>query len=399
MPEFGLGGYLVQRGVLSREQLGQALQSQVVYGGRLGTNLVELGLLSLDEVAAHLAASSGFPLPPKEWLDSPDAMALAALPRELASRHLAMPLRLDGDGLHVALLDPAETHVTAELSRAARRPLVPYVLPELRLRYVLERHLGIARPLRFVNVARRLERVRRRAVGEDDELPEEVRLRAELGIHPLGADEDLIDESSFAELHQRFDAVREQAHGGPPAGAELVLDDVLPDDVEPDAGDAERDALALEEALSRATDRDAAARVALALARRYARAAALFVVHRGMVMGLVGAGEGLESRVEGILVPSDAESVFARVAASGEPFRGAPPESGLDLRVLRGLGRSPVREIALLPIAIRDRVVNVLYADDGPHPLSETRLGALRALTACIARAYEQLILQRKKTS
>src|SRR5262249_15143611 len=152
-----------------------------------------------------------FPLPPKEWLDSPDPMALAALPRELAVRHLAMPLRLDADGLHVALLDPAERRGTGELSRAARRPLGPYVLPELRLRYVLERHLGVARPLRFVNVARRLERVRRRAVGEDDKLPEEVRLRAELGIHPLRAGEDLIDESSFAELHQRFDEVREEA--------------------------------------------------------------------------------------------------------------------------------------------------------------------------------------------
>ena len=399
MPEFGLGAYLVQRGVLSREQLGQALQSQVVYGGRLGTNLVELGFLSLDAVAAHLAASSGFPLPAKEWLETPDAMALASFPRELAARHLAIPLRLDGEGLHVALLDPAEARVRGELSRAAQRPLVPYILPELRLRYVLERHLGIARPLRFVNVARRLERVRRRAVGDDEKLPEEVRLRAELGIRPLADDEDLIDESSFAELHQRFDAVREQAQGGPPAGAELVLDDVLADDAELAADAPACDALALEEALSRAPDRDAAARFAIALARRYAGAAALFVVHRGLVMGLLGDGDGLASHVEGILVPSDAESVFARVAASGEPFRGRPPETGLDLRVLRGLGRSQVREIAVLPVAIRGRVVNVLYADDGPRPLSETSLGALHALTSCVARAYENLILQRKRVS
>src|SRR5262249_13180585 len=185
----------------------------------------------------------------------------------------------------------------------------------------------------------------------------------------------------------------------PPAGGELVLDEALPEDAEPDGVDSPRDALALEDALSRASDRDAAARVAIALARRYARAAALFVVHRGMVMGLVGAGEGLESRVDGLLVPPDAEGVLARVAATGEPFRGFPPDSGLDLRVLRGLARSQVREIALLPIAIRERVVNVLYVDDGPRPLSETRLGALRALTECIARAYENLILQRKRGS
>ena len=401
MTQFGLGGYLVERGVLSREQLEQALQSQVVYGGRLGTNLVELGLLSLDEVAGHLAAMSGFPLPPKAWLEEPDPMAIAALPRDWVERHLAVPLRIDADGLHVAFLDPGETRVQGEASRSARRPVVPYVLPELRLRYALERHLGIPRPLRYLNVARRLERVRRRAVGDDAKLPEEVRLRAELGIRPLAADEDLIDESSFAELHQRFDAVRALAHGGPPAGegAELVLDEVLPDDIETDARDAGLDARALEETLARAPDREAAARAALALARRHVRTAVLFVVHRGVVMGMAGAGEEPLAPVEGILVPADSESVFARVVASGEPFRGAPPASGLDHRVLRALGRAGSQEIAVLPIAIRGRVVNLLYADDGPRPLSDTGIGALRALAVCIARAYEQLILARKRVS
>ncbi|HTY17727.1 MAG TPA: hypothetical protein VMH82_08365 [Myxococcota bacterium] len=401
MPEFGLGAYLVQRGVLSRDQLEQALQSQVVYGGRIGTNLVELGLLSLDAVAGHLAASLGYPLPPKAWLEEPDAMALAALPRELVERRLAIPLRLDADGLHVALLDPSDARVQAELSRAARRPVVPYVLPELRLRYVLERHLGIARPLRYLNVARRLERVRRRAAGDDEKLPEEVRLRAELGIRPLAADEDLIDESGFVELHSRFEAMRERALGGPPVGeaAELVLDEVLPDEPEAEPPDASADARSLEEALARASDRDAAARVAIALARRHAQTAVLFVVHRGVVMGLVGEGEEPLPPVQGILVPADSESVFARVAARGEPFRGAPPESGLDLRVLRALGRHRVKQLAVLPIAIRGRVVNLLYADDGPRALAETSLGALHALTVCIARTYEQLILKRKRAS
>ena len=190
--------------MISREQLGEALQAQVVYGGRLGTNLVELGLLDLDQIAECLAAASGFPLPPKEWVEAPDPKAIALLPRELAERHSVLPLHLDGRSLHVALLDPGDARLVGALTRATNRHLQLYVLPELRLLYALERHLGIARPVRFVNVAKKLERVRRQAAVESDDRPEEIRLREALGIEALRQGEDLIDESSFAELHQRL---------------------------------------------------------------------------------------------------------------------------------------------------------------------------------------------------
>jgi hypothetical protein len=48
------------------------------------------------------------------------------------------------------------------------------------------------------------------------------------------------------------------------------------------------------------------------------------------------------------------------------------------------------------PIAIRARVINLLYADNGAEPLAETSVAALAALCGCVARAYERLILERK---
>lgn len=390
MAEFGLGAYLVKQGVISRERLGEALQAQVVYGGRLGTNLVEVGVLDLDQIAECLSAKSGFPLPPKEWVEAPDPKAIALVPRELAERHSVLPLHLDGRSLHVALLDPDDARLVGTLTRATNRNVQVYVLPELRLLYALERHLGIARPVRFVNVAKKLERVRRQAAVEPDDRPEEVRLRAALGIEALGQGEDLIDESSFAELHQRLVLAREQAAGGPASGAEPELVDAAPSELP-------RDAASLEALLAAAPDRDAAGRVAIALARLHVPAAALLIVHRGMVMGLFGAGGELERHIGAVLVPIDADSVLAYAASSGEPYLGAPPQGALDVRVLRALGRAEVREIAVLPIAVRGRVVNLLYADAGPQRLAETALGALHALTLCVARSYERLILARKQ--
>ena len=102
-------------------------------------------------------------------------------------------------------------------------------------------------------------------------------------------------------------------------------------------------------------------------------------------------------RIEGVLLPLEAESVLAKPAAGKGVFRGPPPRSGIDERLFRVLGRSYVREAAIFPVRIRDRVVNLLYVDNGTDPLGETSIGALSALCDCISRAYEGLILARNR--
>jgi len=410
--QFGLGAFLVEKGFISGEQLEQALQGQVVNGGRLGTNLVELGLLELDQLAEHLAAVSDLPIAPAEWVETPDPKAILVLPRDIAERHAVLPLYVEDTTLHVAMLNPDNARQLGALARATGHSIRPYLLPELRLLYALERHLGIARPVRFVNVAKKLERVRREAAALRDDRPEEVRLREALGIRPLGQGEDLIDESGFAALHQRLASARELAAGGPAEGAEaapseaeadaeLLLDDEVLEEggvrqTEAPARKLPNDAVALEALLDAATDRESAGRAVIALSRLHVAAAALLVVHRGMVMGLLGDGGDLASRIEAVLVPVDVDSVLAR-AAHGEPYRGAPPRGALDVRLLRALGRADAREIAVLPISLHGRVVNVLYVDAGHKVIAETALGALHALTLCVARTYERLILARRK--
>ena len=46
-----LGTALVKEGVITPEQLEEALKAQVIFGGKLGTNLIELGYLDAAEKA------------------------------------------------------------------------------------------------------------------------------------------------------------------------------------------------------------------------------------------------------------------------------------------------------------------------------------------------------------
>ena len=154
-------------------------------------------------------------------------------------------------------------------------------------------------------------------------------------------------------------------------------------------------AAALEAEIDRSVTRDSVARLALYLARGYASATALMLVHRGFVQGLC--ADGLPGRLDAILFPADATSAFGEVAASGRPFRGAPPAHGLDARILRALGREHVQEIAVLPVFLGGRVVNLLYADNGPEALGDVSTAALTAVCARLAAAYERLIRERKR--
>jgi GAF domain-containing protein len=181
-------------------------------------------------------------------------------------------------------------------------------------------------------------------------------------------------------------------------GARVVGDGALARQPEPRAprGPASpAAAAALEAEIDRCGSREAVARLAVYLARSYASATALLLVHRGLVQGLC--ADGIACCPDTILFPTGAASAFADVASTQEPFRGAPPASGLDARILRAFGREHVQEIAILPVILRGRVVGLLYADNGPEALGDASAAALVSVCARVATAYERLIHERKR--
>ena len=203
--------------------------------------------------------------------------------------------------------------------------------------------------------------------------------REEWGISNLGEDEELIDDDTFASLHARL-VMRRSAMAGPEESAEaeeLLLEEVvaeIPADrprcedagarPEVTAPASPSEVSALEAQLLGAADRDQVARISLCLALRHARVAGLLVVSRDMIAGLCAQGEGLESRIEGVAISAETESAFATPAKSGEPQRLAAPSAGVDARILRAMDRAAAAEIAILPVAIHGRVVNLLYVDN-----------------------------------
>lgn len=115
-----LGEILVAAGVLTVDELERALveQSTSPERGRLGSVIVRMGLAREDDIASALAAQLHL-----EEIDlsrvPPDHGAVARVPRSLALRHLALPMRVEGDVLTVATSDPTNVVARDDLRTAA----------------------------------------------------------------------------------------------------------------------------------------------------------------------------------------------------------------------------------------------------------------------------------------
>jgi hypothetical protein len=279
----------------------------------------------------------------------------------------------------------------------------------------MEHYYGIARDTRYINLGPEAARGRHAPVPPDRGAERAERApapagEAALGMTPLDDGQELIDEETFSSLHERWQGASADPQDEPsapartreptPAEPEPEEASEVPSGSADDGGtspvEAAVHAAALEAELEAASDRDTVGRLALRIARLHASAAALFVVRGGMVSGFRGDGDGMNESLDGILIPVEVDTIFSRPATARTPFRGRPPGGGIDGRVLGALSRKGAREVLVHPIAIRARVINLLYADNGAEPLAETSVAALAALCGCVARAYERLILERK---
>src|SRR5689334_2368205 len=86
-----LGEMLLRDGKVTGQELETAIATQVRVGGRLGTVLVELGVIDVETLARYLALDLGVPAVTRRELERARDAALRLLPRELCTRHICLP--------------------------------------------------------------------------------------------------------------------------------------------------------------------------------------------------------------------------------------------------------------------------------------------------------------------
>lgn len=144
-----LGDLLIEAGLIDSQQLGLALDHQRSHDGRLGTTLVDLGMVNEAALAHVLASQLQIPSATPSSFEHASRLALQRVPVDLAVRHACCPVALDGNRLHLAMSDPTDTKAIRHLAQVSGCEVRPMVAPETLIAAAIARHYGGERPRRM----------------------------------------------------------------------------------------------------------------------------------------------------------------------------------------------------------------------------------------------------------
>ncbi len=361
-----LGEMLVKAGKITQEQLDEALKGQVIFGGRLGTNLIEMGYLEEDDISRLLSEKLGVPYVPPEQLMTIPAGVIALIPREMAAKYKVIPLSLEKKKLVLVMEDPSDLAAIDEIAFRTGFNISPVITPEVRLLAAMEKYYQVAREVRYIPVSAKFKREWQ---GESRSAAEGTTAAEAAKISDFGAlAEAPLPEEEVADLQ----ALEVEAAGGE-YNVEMLSRD-----------------------LAFASDRDEIAEILIRFVGQEFERGALFLVKGDVASGW----KAVSSRqaVAGfaaLQIPLTPASVLT-IVAEGKSFYLGPIVSTPDnARMLQGIGVTKPVTAGLIPLLIMGRVVNILYVDGGKVVLGE-RLDELQQIINKAAMAFEILILRNK---
>jgi hypothetical protein len=439
-----LGALLVREGVVSPEQLDEALKLQTLYGGRLGTNLVELGYIDVDVLAQWLSKQTGFPAATTAMLEATPSELLHLLPSDLAERYECFPLKKESRKLTVAMVNPADLAGTDALSFKTGLRIVPYVVPEVQIQLLLERRYGLKPNVRYIRLTGKTK---------DAAIPAGIRrekpappppVTPEMPTLPPEPAEEAVEPMS---VPPAWPTPTPQGAGWttppltsplpawssppppsmasgtmvwgkaplsipPPAPTNVpraTTDEWLratetlrnaPTTIPPPPPIATpatlKPVMSLSEAaslLDAAHSRDAIGEVLVQFATNRLDGALVLLVRENMAVGWKGGGVGIDrTLVDFVMLPLTVPSVFQDAVQQRKTIGGPFPESTLRTQFCTALRRPVPASILVIPIVLRQQVVNLIYADR----LSETdalEVGApLVEFAGLVSSAYERVL-------
>jgi len=417
---------MVKEGLITNGVLAKALERQIIFGGRLGTNLVEMGAINEETLAKFLAKVLRVPYAEPASFEDVSPEVLEAMPRELAEKYTAFPIRRERTRLHMAMKDPNDIAIVDELRFIVGLDIRPYIASEMRIVFALEKYYGIKRDLRYVAVK-----------GEEhtfDSMPAAPSQPAP-AKEPSG-EEYLGDESQAGIYASNFmdDAERAVEEPPPPAAAhEFAGTQAKPPEImtapvqtppahtpaapaqSGQAGPAPAPRPSIPEpppaapmtdtgaqtdpyqVLASPGDREQVADAVVGAATRELARAALFMVKGPVLTGWRAAGQGLSDRMVTPLRISLAEpTLFKEVVEDKSTYKGPVLALPQNQALLSSLGGAVPLDAVAFPLVIKGKVVGALYCDNGEGKMVTGNLERLGALMVKASMSLEILILKTK---
>lgn len=121
-----LGQMLLEAGLITRDQLEQALKQQRAEGGRLGFNLVKIKAIAESDLNENLAKQHRVESVNLDEVEVDNAI-IKLVPPEVARRYEVVPIRKDGKVLVVAMTDPDNLFAIDDLRFSIGLEIEPHI--------------------------------------------------------------------------------------------------------------------------------------------------------------------------------------------------------------------------------------------------------------------------------
>ena len=134
-----LGELLIESGLLTIDKLKDALEAQKSTGKRLGEALIDMKIISEEEMAFSLAMQLKIP-----FIDLVDysikSDILECIPEEVCHKFICIPLSMKNNILDVAMADPLDLHIMKDLQFITGYNIQPAISTRSQIMDKLQRH-------------------------------------------------------------------------------------------------------------------------------------------------------------------------------------------------------------------------------------------------------------------
>jgi len=150
-----LSALLVEDGLVTPQQVEAAFQRQVLFGGRLGTNLLELGAIDEETLLIYLGRTSELEWAGRELVTEIDWEATELLDVDTIRAEKILPVRYDGTLARVLVTDRLSPQRVRSLEAQIGANVEQYITSEFRFHQLLSMLHDVPAPSRYQMLADR----------------------------------------------------------------------------------------------------------------------------------------------------------------------------------------------------------------------------------------------------
>lgn len=151
-----LGELLTKAGLISQDQLKEALRVQKDTGGKLGETLIKLAFVSEEDITECLSQQFGVPSINLQHFEI-DASVIKLIPADVARKYNILPVNKTGATITIAMADPTNVFAMDDIKFMTGYNVEPVVASELGIKAAIDNYYGSSASLELKRVMEDLQ--------------------------------------------------------------------------------------------------------------------------------------------------------------------------------------------------------------------------------------------------